>query len=218
MATLGHPEPLMSKKLIRETFDVEFNNKNADTDTEWHAGIEEDKTTLLISFEGTTSVTDWISNFRLATTAYKNMSEKFYVHTGFLKKWKSVKDTIMGQIRDSGCSKIKLRGLSQGGAVALLCHENIKFHVPELDVNTVVLGCPRVFGKKGYDTIASRCQDTIRIINGNDVVPRLPYSFMGYKHVGTKIVLGSRSSWLFCGYFGFCHKIDAYKKAIESHS
>ena len=195
-----------------ETFGVEFNKENVETDTEYHISYVGD--TLLVIFHGSTSITDWVYNLKLFSTPYKDMAEKFYVHTGFLKKWKSIQHDVMSHVKSVGIKKVKLRGHSQGGALATLCHEDIKFNHPNIKVDTITFGCPRLFAKEGWDVIQSRCSNVVRIINGNDMVPKLPFEFMGYKHVGTELLIGRRGfPWV----GPFDHRILSYKKSIEKY-
>lgn len=151
-------------------------------------------TRMQISFRGTDSFKDIITDLRFMKTVmpYDNSSSKIRVHKGFITAYKSadVRDKIQSLIH-SDIKEIKITGHSYGAALALLCAVDLQYNFPDRDFETVVFGCPRVgnsFFKKSFD---KRLFKTVRVENGNDAVTKVPYAFLGYRHVGAKMHIGS---------------------------
>lgn len=170
-----------------------FKQVNKETDTQWDYAIENGK--LILRFDETRSPMDWWQNFRFLRKPYRDMKPKFRVHKGFIGKYKSIRSTLFGIIASSEYDRIEILGYSQGGALALLAHEDIWYHRPELRNNkliTIVFGCPRVVS---WFAPKDRWHNVIRIQNGNDIVSKVPFSFLGYKHVGVPVTIGPERKW-----------------------
>ena len=147
--------------------------------------------TITIAFQGSTSKVDWLFNFFFLKIPYKNMKKIFFVHSGFLARWKYVRDEILEKIDKYPGYKVKLRGYSQGSTTCLLAHEDIGWHTgvrPE----TVLFGCPRVFGFWHSKELKKRLSDVIRIENGSDIVPSLPWFWLSFRHYGKLIHIGKK--------------------------
>ncbi len=163
----------------------------AKTDTEYSFKVDDDNKTLIIAFQGSTSKTDWLLNFFYFKIPYKNMKKVFFVHSGFLIRWKSVRDEVLKKIKAYPNYRIMLRGFSQGSTTCLLAHEDIGWHTgvrPE----TVVFGCPRVFGFWHSRELKKRLSDVTRIENSDDIVPSLPWFWLGFRHYGKLIHIGKK--------------------------
>ena len=104
--------------------------------------------TLYIFFECSNGATDWKNNFDFPAKPYKRMGKTmWFAHRGFLKVWKSIEEEITPQILDPKIKKIITVGYSHGAALAVLCHEFIWYHRPDIRCNIEGwgFGCPRVF-------------------------------------------------------------------------
>ena len=76
-------------------------------------------------------------------------------------------------------------------ALALLCHEYIWFHRPDLRRRLwgYGFGCPRViYGHAPQERLRWRNFYVIR--NIDDVITHLPPSFLGFRHVGNMVEIG----------------------------
>jgi len=162
-----------------------------ETDTEWHWHLEPDGS-LFVEFEGSTSRLDWKQNFNLFKRPYKDMPRTWYAHRGFVAKWHSVRDRFWQIISEAVPTYIYITGYSQGGALALLAHEDVVFNAPEIPVMGVSLGGPRVVG---WRAPRDRWENFIRVRKGWDIVPLLPPWWMGYAHVGKREHVGRFWFW-----------------------
>lgn len=179
------------------------------TDTQYK--IEEDQDSIIISFQGSVSKKDWLQNFMFWKRPYKEMTKTFFVHAGFLKKYKAVHDVIIHRVLSTN-KKVKIRGYSQGAALALLCHEDMYFWTTE-QPDTIVFGCPRVFSIFGWKTLKKRLSNVKRIENSNDAVTKIPFGWMLYKHYGIKIHIGNKKRWWKLSFKD--HLPSSYKKSME---
>src|SRR6056297_886405 len=178
--------------------DPSYNHYDKETDTEWHSSIK--NKILYLAFDGSDSqgisggklTKDWRINFSILKKPYKNMPVEFRAHEGFLKKWKAIRDDV-AYLLNNDINKVIISGCSQGAAVALFAHEDIKFRKPRLKVETVVFGCPRVFSLKAPK---KRWENVTRVQYAWDIVTGMPWRIMGYKHVGKLEHFGRKPKWI----------------------
>jgi triacylglycerol lipase len=110
-----------------------------------------------------------LGNFGKVHRGFKGYVDKIYP-----KVEKKIKE-----LTDGKWMKIYVTGHSLGGAAALICTQRLEenYHVS----SCYTYGAPRPGGYKfalGFKT------PVFRVRNNNDVVTKVPPSFIGYKHVG----------------------------------
>ena len=109
--------------------------------------LKRDGTTLYIFFEDSDGKTDWKNNVDFPAKAYRRMGKTvWFAHRGFLRVWQEILPLIAADVADRHFQKIIVAGYSHGGALALLCHEYVWFHRPDLrqTAKGVGFGAPRV--------------------------------------------------------------------------
>ena len=155
--------------------------------------LRKDRDILWITFRGTDSPKDWKTDLTFWKKAipYDNSNTNIRVHTGFINAYKAkcVRDKILQTVTDD-INYIKITGHSLGAALAVLCAVDIQYNYPDRDIEVFLFGCPRVGNKAFITSYNKRVNKTVRIENGNDIVTKLPFVFMGYRHVGAKIHIG----------------------------
>ncbi len=121
----------------------------------------------------------------------------WFAHRGFLKVWKEIEPALEKDIADPYFQKIVITGYSQGAAVALLCHEYVWFHRPDLRNTTegYAFGCPRVFWGIRNKRFKQRWEKFLIIRNINDLITHLPPAFLGYKHVAKILKIGKKGKY-----------------------
>lgn len=143
---------------------------------------------IVVSFRGSESVSDWITNLTLFSTTRSYGS----IHSGFASAFDLVKLAVRAQLANSslGTRKLLLTGHSLGGALATIAAAEFQNDFNISGIYT--FGQPRV-GKANFRTfVASNFgQRLFRIVNDDDVVARVP---PGYEHVGTLFHLGADGS------------------------
>lgn len=167
------------------------------------AFVEAQNNTLLIFFEPSDGKVDWRNNFAFKKKPYKDMKIEYRVHRGFLKCWKTVEDIVIQKINELGADgnfkwkKIVIIGYSHGGALAAFCHECVWFYRPDLhDTNNLIgigFEAPRILGAKKVDPrLAVRWNNFYVIRNHNDLVTRVPPTWLGFAHVGKMLTMKTR--------------------------
>lgn len=147
---------------------------------------------LLIFFQHSHGVTDWMNNLDFSARPYEEMDPVWNCHAGFLRVWKSVRGYLKPHIFDPNIKSAVVVGYSHGAALATLCHEYIWYHRPDLREHLfgVGFGSPRVLHGCFPPEIAARWEQFYVVRNENDPITHLPPRFTGYCHVGNLITLG----------------------------
>ena len=176
------------KRLFRECLTRRY--KNTADGVSWDFARR--GTELRIYFEKSNGMEDWLNNLTIHTAPYKEMDPPWQCHAGFLHCWRSVKPHVAPLITDPTVGKIVTVGYSHGSALAVLCHEFIHYHRPDLREHQlgVGFGCPRVlYGCLPPET-AKRWERFYVVRNRDDLITHLPPRILGYCHVGNLITVG----------------------------
>ncbi len=181
------------KKAWKEAMDCKQYSIN---DTEYSVNINRDKKELVIAIMGSWQKSDWISNFMFFKVPYKNMKFKFFSHYGFTKAYHDIRDKLLDEVLplyDEGY-KIKIRAYSRGSGIGYLAHEDIFYHTGT-HPDTILFGTPRAFSLWNYKLLKKRLFGIIRVANGNDIVCRVPFTWLLFRHYGNKIHIGNKYRW-----------------------
>lgn len=187
---------------------------NTEWDTEGFVGTFEDK--LIVTFQGSDSKIDWGKvNFKFwkKVVPYNNVNPKIRVHAGFINAYKAVRESILSRVKESGLKEVWLFGHSLGGAMATLSSVDIQYNFPGVKVGVVSFGSPRVGNKHFQVSYMKRVPSHLRVVNGNDLVPRLPPKMFLYEHIGDYLHIGSPCQWW--KFWGISdHDLQKYKENI----
>ncbi len=154
--------------------------------------------TLYIFFEWSRGATDWRSNLDFPAVAYKRMGKTvWFAHRGFVDAWKLTEPHLESAIADTSLKNIVITGYSHGAAIAVLCHEYVWYHRPDLRDKTrgYGFGCPRVLWGALSDEVRKRWERFTVIRNIDDVVTHLPPALLGYTHVGSLLKIGEQNKY-----------------------
>lgn len=160
--------------------------------------IKRENETLYIFFQGSDGTTDWKNNLDFPAKPYKRMGKTiWFAHRGFLNVWKELEPFLSKDIADRHYRKIVITGYSHGGALAMLCHEYVWYHRPDLrdSLQSYGFGAPRVFWGIKTREIKRRFESYTVIRNINDVVTRLPPVVLGFRHVGELLKIGAKGNY-----------------------
>ena len=161
--------------------------------------------TLYIYLECSNGKTDWVNNFDFPARPYRRMGRTiWYAHRGFIRVWKSIEPYIENLISDPTISNIVIVGYSHGAALAVLCHEYIWYHRPDLRevLQGYGFGCPRVFWGIQTPDLKRRWERFTVVRNIDDIVTHLPPAIFGFSHVGKMLKIGEKGRYT---------KIDAHR-------
>jgi predicted lipase len=160
--------------------------------------IERIGSTLYIYLEHSKGREDWENNLNFPAKPYKRMGKTVWrAHRGFLKVWKSMESYLAYAIGDPAIEKIVTVGYSHGAALAVLCHEYIWYHRPDLreTIEGYGFGSPRVIWGALTADLQERWAGFTIIRNLDDLVTHLPPAFLGYVHVGKMLEIGEKGKY-----------------------
>lgn len=158
---------------------------------------------IWVVFRGTATKQEWEKDFEFKQVPFltrmlnKNISKLTYpklieqpqavksviegdgvqVHSGFLDVYMDMRDALLDSLKDAP-AQICITGHSLGGAMAQLALSDIATSMPEVSLNTVVFGCPRV----GNQAFASHINELpqsnhfVMVANTSDLVTDIPLS------------------------------------------
>ena len=150
---------------------------------------------VLVVFRGTQpdQPVDWLSDFEASHETWGHPVGK--VHKGFYEALRAVwgqpiggREILPARLLNRGDRTVWITGHSLGGALAELCAAQASFvsHVPVQGVYT--FGQPRAgdetFARTVHAAFGTRC---FRFVNNCDIVPRVPFFGMGFRHYGSEI-------------------------------
>ncbi|MBR3894337.1 MAG: hypothetical protein IKJ35_04220 [Clostridia bacterium] len=147
---------------------------------------------LTIFFESSRGSMDWLNNLDFAAAPYREMDPIWRCHGGFLKVWRSIRPHLETSVLDPSVKRLRTVGYSHGAALALLCHEFVWYHRPDLQptLDGFGFGCPRVLYGCLPPEVALRWDRFYIIRNLDDLVTHLPPRALGFCHVGNLIEVG----------------------------
>ena len=185
-----------------ERIDSEYSNRlqlfeNKETDTQ---GIFYESDALYIAFRGSESNTDWKGNLN-----YKQMEAPFNrdpsvkadrVHSGFLKDYMSVRDSVLEKVKKWTGKKIIVTGHSLGAALSSICALDVQYNFPEMEVILYNFGAPRVGNKEYINAHRKRVAEAYQVRNGNDAVTHVPFKAMGFVDTRKYLQVNLWKPWL----------------------
>lgn len=170
--------------------------------------------TLMIFFEASHGTEDWSNNLNFRIRPYDRMDPVWHCHAGFLKVFKSVLPYIEPYIAAPEIRRAVVVGYSHGGALAILCHEAIRFRRPDMEKHlmTFAYGAPRVLFGTIPSAVRERFRELYLIQNEDDIVTRVPPAILGYRHVGNIIRIGKHGRYSSVD----AHRPESYLKELSS--
>lgn len=180
--------------LFRRCLDISYTTLADSADV----ATERVGTTLYIYLEHSDGGEDWRNNFDFPTVPYRPMDTHVWrAHRGFVRVWKRVEEYLVDTITDPTLDRIVTVGYSHGGALAVLCHEYVWYHRPDLHehIEGYGFGAPRVVWGLLPTDLASRWERFTVIRNLDDIVTHLPPRALGYTHVGRMLEIGEEGRY-----------------------
>ena len=171
---------------------------------------------LHILFQWSHGETDWRNNLDFPAAPYSDMPANWRCHRGFLRVWKSAEPYIAEVLAETSCESITVTGYSHGGALAVLCHEYIWFHYPQLRANLYGygFGAPRtVWCVSGCRALSVRWEHFTVVRNLDDAVTHLPPRLLGYRHMGKILEIGKKGRYTPLD----AHRPENYLAALEEY-
>ena len=145
---------------------------------------------LNICFRGTKNLNDLYLNFNIIPQSF--LKKEIKVHKGFLYKYLSIRDLVINKskeiISNNNIENIYISGHSSGGAIANIASLDLYYLYPNIRINTITFGSPRVANKSFIEEYNKNIKNYIRIVNKNDIIQYLPLPII-YHHIHKPIIL-----------------------------
>ncbi len=112
------------------------------------------------------------------------------VHRGFLRCYATVRESILDflEARAGRDKTIRIAGYSLGGALASLAAMDVATSwLPYRKLEVFTFASPRTGSVKWAEHYDRQRQSSWRIANKQDPVAKVPFKFLGYRHVGVPL-------------------------------
>lgn len=129
-------------------------------------------------------------------------------HLGFQQKYLGVREPLREYLEHLSGVRVVFAGHSAGGALATLAYYDYVVVSADRDADEagqrrspaaelVTFGSPRVLNHQAAIALEHTAppRSAFRVVNGNDIIPSVPSRIFGYRHVGTRVRIGTRSAW-----------------------
>ena len=167
-----------------------------DPRTDAQACIRDLDNCVVVAFRGSQAPVDFVQDAKFKLAEYLWMHDNYVaeVHAGFLEDFQAIGGQVVDCVKTllaghDSFRPVYVTGHSLGGALAILCAlEFVREKIPVTGVYT--FGQPRVGNRTFAGLYDARLADkTWRVVNANDIVPRLPGVLLGYRHCGHEVLL-----------------------------
>lgn len=160
-----------------------YNGATLETDGA-HVLLEDLPDCTRVTFRGSKSIEDWVNDAEFG----KIMVPGGMVHEGIWTSYRSIKGDLIVRLNKS--KPLEITGHSLGGGQAVDFAYDVASDYSILRV--VTFGQPRVGDGAfclSYDKVLG--SKTLRFVDCDDIVPRLPFRSLGFSHVGTEAFISS---------------------------
>ena len=147
-----------------------------------------DKKTMFLSFRGTESIRDWLSDANIIRVPMDlpNVTDKKRprVHWGFLRQFRSVENDIQRDIQtfletvpENERATLYITGHSLGAAQCSIAGLQFSVQYPQLDVMCYSYGSPRVGCDDFVNMFSKHVKENKRFVNEDDPVTMIPFAW-----------------------------------------
>lgn len=162
------------------------------TETRGFIGYLQSKNMVVVSFEGTENIENWITDLEAAKVnfTYPGAPPGTEVHYGFYHAYMNVEEIVESTVKSLmtkySSASLFVTGHSLGGALAAIASVALttKFGYT---VTHYTLGQPRVGNPLFADYFASTVATSYRFVHYHDIVPHVPPENLGFQHPPTEI-------------------------------
>ncbi len=189
----------------------EFQNTTAADNTGFLA-VDETNRLIVLSFRGSKSKANWHYNYKIIRIRTE-LCPKCKIHHGFWKAWFEIRETVKPQVlrlmEAYPDFRFVITGHSLGGALAILAAGDLRKTNEDLGRRTELysFGAPRVGNEATAEFLSKQSNQSYRITNRRDMIPRLPPWIFGYVNTSPEYYIskhyenpGPEDIWIFDGY------------------
>lgn len=188
---------------------------------DFYGYIIESPDSIVIAFRGTRSNPDWIADAAIIQTYFPYTRIKLGIHSGFAAIYKACRQQIIDRLNTLDSSKeLFITGHSLGGALAVLCALDTAVNTAFNNPVMYNFGSPRVGNPTFVQAYNDIINNSVRIVNTNDIVALLPPAavrpplsneLLYYRHVKDLVAVNVQT-----GSITGNHLMEAYISGIKA--
>jgi hypothetical protein len=155
---------------------------------------------IIVVFRGTQTLWEWADDADMLKDPFPYAAGFGETEQGFtdlytsavtdrIERGKHVGDTL--SLLDTGDKPIYVTGHSLGSSLATLCAADVAVGPPAKKVNLITFASPLVGNGDFTSAFSNAVASSWRIANEFDVVPRVPFPILGFRHVDTVVPVNS---------------------------
>ncbi|KAJ2007713.1 hypothetical protein GGI04_001421 [Coemansia thaxteri] len=192
--------------LLPETADtvLDYTWRSKSPASAGYIGHNDSTRVIVVVFRGTADTDDWVQDSEFSLDPWPPQIPGSMVHHGFLTAYQSVSGKVTKMVinlaRRYPDYKLVFTGHSLGGAETVMCAVDVLQQVPELKkrVHIYTYGMPRIGNDAWADGIDKMELPVYRVVYENDLVPHIPFQWLGYKHFAQEVWIHNNQT-VFCG-------------------
>ncbi|KAF1934258.1 alpha/beta-hydrolase [Didymella exigua CBS 183.55] len=173
---------------------LEYSKTETLTDVTGFVAIDHTNNVIMVSFRGSQSIDNWLTNLDFGLTA-TDICSGCTAHSGFYQSWLDARDTVtpavQAAVKKYPAYKVSVTGHSLGGAIAPFAAAQLRNK--GLAVALYTFGSPRVGGSALSSYISNQKGGNYRVTHWNDPVPRVPLLVMGYVHTSPEYYINKKN-------------------------
>ena len=116
----------------------------------------------------------------------------------------------------SNVKSLTIVGHSLGSSLATLFAYKTKLRRPELDIRLLTFASPLTGAPSFSASFESQFKKSIRIVNRPDIVPKMPFPELGYKHVWHPLMIDSDQNKRVVDSLACHHSLNTYLHMIDN--
>ena len=145
-----------------------------------------------------------------------NKATSAKMHEGFVEAYMSIQNELHPYVEMTKPAKLTMTGHSLGGALATLCAIDFRLtYNDRFNIELFTYGSPRVGNHSFVELVNRHIPESVRFVNGLDIVPGVPGRINGYRHVDEVNRIGRRFTLRLFSARVRDHSMDNYISAIE---
>jgi len=176
----------------------------------WYVGYDPTLQTVVVAHQGThpqniiNDLTDLdITKINFDSDLFPGLDPEIKAHKGFVTEQAATAQDVLSAVQSTlaqhNSNQITLVGHSMGGALSLLDLIYLNLAMPDVKMNFVAFGLPRVGNQAFADYVDSMQNvNVVHINNKEDFIPTLPGKFLGFVHPSGQIHIQDDNTWMAC--------------------